>query len=63
MPERPDLAPFGADGDLVVTCACGWTTQGPVDTVVITTQEHGLQLHNMDATREDVLAMARPVDR
>lgn len=60
-----DHVPVDRDGgegpsEIVVACACGWTTQGPVDRVVAETQEHGRQLHNMAATREDVLAMARP---
>ena len=43
-----------------VTCACGFSTSGETDDVVAATQEHGRQVHNMDATPEQVLAMARP---
>ena len=41
-----------------VRCACGWEMTGGEDAVVGATQEHGRRLHNMEATREQVLAMA-----
>jgi predicted GNAT family acetyltransferase len=41
-----------------VRCACGWETTGPEDDVVAEVQEHGRRVHNMPATREQVLAMA-----
>lgn len=41
-----------------VRCTCGWETSGDEDDVVAATREHGRRLHNMEATREDVLAMA-----
>jgi len=37
-------------------CACGWEVSGTVDEVVAATQEHAEKLHNMRASREDVLA-------
>jgi predicted GNAT family acetyltransferase len=43
-----------------IRCACGWETAGPPDEAVDATQEHGRRLHNMEATREAVLAMAVP---
>ena len=43
---------------LTVRCACGWQTVGTENDVVIATMEHGLALHNMAASREEVLAMA-----
>ncbi|HEX9889840.1 MAG TPA: DUF1059 domain-containing protein [Nitriliruptorales bacterium] len=46
--------------ELIVTCACGWETSGTEDDVVAATQEHGRDLHNMEATREQVLSMSRP---
>jgi predicted small metal-binding protein len=42
---------------LVVRCACGWETRGGEEEVVGATQEHGRRVHNMLATREEVLAM------
>ena len=47
---------------LTVRCACGWEATGAEAEVVPATIEHGRRLHNMEATREQVLAMAvRPV--
>jgi predicted small metal-binding protein len=45
-------------GQLRVRCACGWEVVGVEDEVVEATQEHGRRIHNMAATREQVLAMA-----
>jgi predicted small metal-binding protein len=44
--------------NLRIRCACGWEVRGTEDEVVPATQEHGLRLHNMAATRDEVLAMA-----
>ena len=49
-------------GRITVRCACGWEWAGNVESVVAATQEHGRRTHNMESTREQVLAMARPVD-
>ena len=38
-------------------CACGWETTGALDDVVDATIDHGLRIHNMEATREQVLAV------
>ena len=43
-------------------CACGWEVTGTEDEVVAATQEHAEQLHNMNATREDVLARLEAVE-
>ena len=43
-------------------CACGWETSGPEDEVVEATIEHGHRLHNMVATRAQVLSQAEEVD-
>jgi predicted small metal-binding protein len=48
--------------ELVVNCECGFVSRGEEDAVVAETQEHGRKVHNMDVTREQVLAMARPAD-
>ena len=45
-----------------LTCACGWETSGDEDDVVAATQSHGRDLHNMDLTREQALAMAEQLD-
>lgn len=49
-------------GDKVVTCDCGFSTRGAEDDVVAATQQHGRDVHNMDVTRDQVLAMAKPAD-
>jgi predicted small metal-binding protein len=43
-------------------CACGWEVTGSEDEVVPQVIEHGERLHNMRATREEVLARLEPVD-
>src|SRR5262245_29880953 len=46
---------------LRTSCVCGWETTGPEDEVVAATLDHGLRVHNMGGTREDVLARAERV--
>lgn len=46
-----------------ITCACGWTTSGTEDAIVAAAREHGRQLHNMDVTHAQAMAMATPADR
>ena len=45
---------------LRLRCACGWETEGTEDELVEATREHGKRLHNMEPTREQVLAMVLP---
>ena len=49
--------------EILVRCVCGWEMRGTEAEVVPATQEHGRRVHNMAATREDVLAMAVPSDQ
>lgn len=37
-------------------CACGWEFRGTRDEVVDATIDHGRRIHNMEATRDEVLA-------
>jgi predicted small metal-binding protein len=37
-------------------CVCGWEITGTKDQVVDATIDHGRRIHNMEATREQVLA-------
>ena len=46
---------------LRVRCVCGWETRGTEAEIVPATQEHGRRVHNMESTRDEVLAMAEPV--
>ena len=43
---------------LGLRCACGWEVRGTEDEVVEAALEHGRRIHNMSATRDEVLAMA-----
>ena len=45
------------DTDYTNRCACGWEISGPLDTVVDATIDHGKRIHNMEATREQVLTV------
>jgi predicted small metal-binding protein len=47
--------------ELIVRCECGFEARGTETQLVPAVQKHGREAHNMDATREQVLAMARPV--
>jgi len=38
-------------------CACGWEVSGSLDAVVDATIDHGRRIHNMEATREQVIAV------
>ncbi len=44
----------------VVTCECGWSFHGPEDALVRAVQEHGIQVHRIEISREQALAQARP---
>jgi predicted small metal-binding protein len=43
-------------------CGCGWEVTGSEDEVVDSTIDHGLRIHNMEATREQVVASLRQRD-
>jgi predicted small metal-binding protein len=45
---------------LVVRCECGFEASGDEEELIPVVQKHGRDAHNMDVTREQVLAMARP---
>jgi len=47
------------DADVTNRCACGWEITGSEDIVVDATIDHGKRIHNMEATREQVLAVLR----
>ena len=40
-------------------CACGWEVTGTEDAVVDATIDHGRRIHNMEATRDQVLTVLR----
>jgi predicted small metal-binding protein len=47
--------------ELVVHCECGFEATGQQAELILVVQKHGREAHNMEATPEQVLAMARPV--
>ncbi len=47
--------------ELTVRCVCGWQTTGAEEVVIEATREHGQLVHNMTASRDQILAMAVPV--
>jgi predicted small metal-binding protein len=50
------------EGPMRVRCACGWEATGTEDEVVMATSGHGERVHNMRATRAEILAMAVSTD-
>jgi len=46
---------------LLVRCDCGFEVRGTADEVVDAMQDHAKNVHNMSATREQVLARAKAV--
>jgi hypothetical protein len=47
-------------GELLVKCECWFEARGRATELVPVVQKHGREVHNMDATAEQVIAMARP---
>jgi len=46
--------------ELIVRCECGFEARGRREDLIAMVQKHGREAHNMEATPEQVLAMARP---
>ena len=46
--------------ELVVRCDCGFEARGTEQELIPIVQQHGRNVHNMEVTREQVLAMCRP---
>ena len=45
----------------VITCPCGFVLKGDTDDeLVMRAQQHAKEVHQMDLTREQALAMAKP---
>jgi predicted small metal-binding protein len=51
-----------ADLEWIVDCDCGWSCRGTEDEIVVACVAHGREVHGMDLTREQVLAVAHPAD-
>lgn len=41
-----------------VTCLCGWQCRGTLDEVVDQVVRHGREVHGIESTREEILAIA-----
>ena len=46
--------------DKMVKCACGWEVRGNEEDVIKATMQHGKDVHNMEVTRDQVLAQVVP---
>ena len=46
----------------IVECDCGWSCRGSEDEIVVACVAHGREVHDLELTREQVLAVARPVE-
>ncbi len=45
----------------VINCPCGWTVRSDNDDELVKqAQQHARDVHNQTATRDEILAMARP---
>ena len=45
----------------IIQCDCGYVARGETDDeLVADAQKHAREVHNMELTREQVLAMAQP---
>jgi predicted small metal-binding protein len=44
----------------IVSCACGFEVRGTDEELIPVVRQHGLEVHNMEVTPEQVLAMAVP---
>jgi predicted small metal-binding protein len=58
--EEDAMSDESEPAHLVVRCECGFEARGPEDELVPMVQRHGRDAHNMEVTRDQVLAMARP---
>jgi predicted small metal-binding protein len=45
-----------------VECDCGWTCRGTEDEIVSACTQHAREEHDMELTRQHVIAIAKPVD-
>jgi predicted small metal-binding protein len=45
-----------------VTCLCGWQCRGTADEVVEQVIAHGREVHGVESSRDEILAIAVDVD-
>lgn len=46
----------------LLVCECGFETRGSDDEIVEAADRHGREVHGVELSREQILAMARPAD-
>ncbi len=46
--------------EYLLTCACGWEATGSENDIVSAAKVHGREIHNMDVSHEEAMAMAAP---
>ena len=46
--------------ELIAFCACGLELRGTREELIPLVRQHGRDVHNMDVTDEQVIAMAKP---
>jgi hypothetical protein len=51
-----------AEVEYVVECDCHWSCRGSEEQVIAATVAHGLEVHGLNLGREQVLAVAQPVE-
>jgi predicted small metal-binding protein len=44
------------------TCECGWTATGTEEELIPLVQQHGREVHGLDVTPEQVVALLKPVE-
>jgi hypothetical protein len=47
----------------LIECDCGWRFQGSEEELIEACRAHGRLAHDMDLSDEQILAVARPVER
>jgi hypothetical protein len=47
----------------LIECDCGWRFQGSEEELIEACRAHGRHAHDMDLSDEQILAVARPIDR
>jgi hypothetical protein len=61
-PQRqwPMISVEGNWMELYVSCDCGWSTVGVGDALIGSVREHGVSVHGVELSDEQILAAARP---
>lgn len=44
------------------TCECGWSATGTEEELIPLVQQHGREVHGLEVTPEQVVALLKPVE-